>query len=589
MNTPASLEVPNELGHVRHYLRTTFTGSLPESTADTLEQREANFLTRALAAWTVQHLTGCTMADAAAAVVDGGGDGGIDAVYYSPTAHKIWVVQTKFHQNGRGEPGLGDITKFKTGIDDLLNGRFEAFETNAAWRNHLPRLRRLLNFGGPQVVAVLAYSGIHPLSHDRHRILDAMCQQYGTDEYLTWASFNLTTQYDWLTGADEAPGIPELEFTLLYPGHVRAPYESVYGLLPLNELAALSRNYGQRLIAANLRAYQGDTSVNEQIAATAREEAENFFYLNNGLTAYCERFHVHDLDRTNHERKRIKATGFSIVNGAQTLGAVAAALASGGGENGHVFVKIMSLARVEENLNMAERITRSTNFQNQVTLRDFAALDELQPHLARQLLLDGIRYHYLLGHDTPPADTHNFTLSEATTACALLDADDDADICARLTANPDSLWSKETVYPDTVPFRSRYERIFRAERSGRAVWRAVQAQRVVMAALQTDEASQVRQDFFTYGRWLVARLVFLRQRPERGDALGLTLDERTALQAEALACADAAWQACHTKGYVADGSFGSYLAPTPLQELFGLSTDCLTIRNGALGQLPRSR
>lgn len=581
--SPTTLEIPNELGHVRQYLLATYTGHLSAGTD------EANFLTRALAAWTMQHLTGCTLAEAVASVVDGGGDGGIDAVYYSATSHTLWVVQTKFHQNGRGEPSLGDITKFKAGIDDLLQGRFEAFASNSAWQAHLPRLRALLSYDGPQVRAVLSYSGIHALSVDRHRLLDAMCQHYGPDpDYLRWQSCNLTTLYDWLTGADVPPGVPEIHLTLLYPGWVQAPYASVYGLLPLAELAALAQAHGDQLIAANLRAYQGNTTVNEQIVATAREQPEHFFYLNNGLTAYCERFHVHDQDRTNHERKRVRAVGFSIVNGAQTLGAVKTALASGGAANGHVFIKVMSLARVADNRELAERITRSTNFQNQVTLRDFAALDELQPHLARQLLLDGIRYHYLEGHDTPPADPHNFTLQEATTACALLDADTDADLCARLTGDSESLWSKEWVYPDTEPYHSRYERVFRPERTGRAVWRAVQAQRVVQALLQTDESSQVRQDFFTFGRWLILRLVFLRQHPERGNDLLLSPGEVAALTADATRCAEALWQSCLTKGLVADGPGGSYTAPTALQEVFALAPDCFRLRNAALGELNKS-
>lgn len=43
---------------------------------------------------------------------------------------------------------------------------------------------------------------------------------------------------------------------------------------------------------------------------------------------------------------------------------------------GLVFLKVISLERCENDLSFAERITRSTNFQNQIGERDFVALDE---------------------------------------------------------------------------------------------------------------------------------------------------------------------------------------------------------------------
>jgi hypothetical protein len=242
----------------------------------------------------------------------------------------------------------------------------------------------------------------------------------------------------------------------------------------------------------------------------------------------------------------------------------------------------MSLARVEDNVRLAERITRSTNFQNQVTLRDFAALDELQPYLARQLQLDGVHYHYLLGQATPPPDACNFTLPEATTACALLDADPAADLCARLVADPDSLWSKEWVYPDTERYRSRYERIFRAERSGRAVWRTVQAQRVVLATLPSAAPDRARQDFYTFGRWLLLRLVLLRLRPEHGELLTLTPAEITALTTEATTCTEALLQACQDENILTGDATAGYVVLVPLGEVFAQSTQCRKLRGIAL-------
>ena len=49
---------------------------------------------------------------------------------------------------------------------------------------------------------------------------------------------------------------------------------------------------------------------------------------------------------------------------------------------GFVFFKIISLERCNDDREFAERITRSTNFQNQIGLRDFVALDDQQETIA---------------------------------------------------------------------------------------------------------------------------------------------------------------------------------------------------------------
>lgn len=68
---------------------------------------------------------------------------------------------------------------------------------------------------------------------------------------------------------------------------------------------------------------------------------------------------------------------------------------------GFVFLKIISLERCDDDREFAERITRSTNFQNQIGLRDFVALDDQQEIIANQLRLSGITYHYKQDAKTP--------------------------------------------------------------------------------------------------------------------------------------------------------------------------------------------
>lgn len=134
-------ETPIEILELPARLRTLFTGKVPEATSGIEAARETNFLSRALAAYAIHSLAGCSIEDAASSLVDGGGDGGIDAIFYVPTNSTMLIVQSKYIVSGRGEPDLGEVTKFKTGLENILQGRFEAFSQNAAWKSGCQRLK----------------------------------------------------------------------------------------------------------------------------------------------------------------------------------------------------------------------------------------------------------------------------------------------------------------------------------------------------------------------------------------------------------------------------------------------------------------
>jgi hypothetical protein len=400
-----------------------------------------------------------------------------------------------------------------------------------------------------------------------------------------------STINDWLTGADEGLGVPEVHLKLRNPGWIKRPYETVYGLLSLAELAQLQHEHKNRLIAANIRAYKGKTEVNEQISATVRDEPEHFFYLNNGLTAFCERLEVNHLDRDNAAEKRLRAFGFSIVNGAQTLGSVGKAISTGTVPvpEGYVFLKVVSLERCLDDREFAERITRSTNFQNLIGSRDFVALDEQQERIARQLSLFGISYHFKEEADAPTPDETNFTLDEATTACACIPQRQDCDYCVRVLANRRSLWSFEPIYPEHEINRSIYSCVFRADRSARTVWRAVQAQRVVIETMKDNARAStgLRKTFYENARWLVLNVVYLKLRPEQGEALTLSDEEEANIATYTIRVADALWNACEAQRLVTlrPGTIDSYEQTRHFRSIFCDKSDCQRLRSSLLAML----
>ena len=592
-------ENPIEILQLPIQLRAIFTGNLAEATSGTPDGREANFLSRSLAAYAIYKLAGCSVDEAAESVVDGGGDGGIDAVFYASTNATLYVVQSKFIANGRGEPDLGDVTKFKTGLENLLQGKFEAFYQNAAWKKRLPQLEAQLR-GMSQVRPVLVYSGINTVSEDRLRLFEDLKQRFSSDEdnYVEFQLCNLTTVHDWLIGADLGFGVPQVEFRLLKPGWLKTPYETVFGLLPLKDLADLYNQHGKKLVVANIRAYKGRTEVNDQILTTIRNEPERFFYLNNGLTAYCERLEVNNLDSANHESKRITAYGLSIVNGAQTLGSVAEFFKKmpESVPEGNVLIKIISLLKCEDDRAFAERITRSTNFQNQIGSRDFVALDEQQQRIASHLLLSGVAYHYKDDAETPDPDEANFTLHEATTASACLAKQPDCDnFCALILSKRSALWSMDEIYPPEELLRSRYARIFRPDRSARTLWRAVQTQRLVVKVMQDSGRAEkgVRKEFFVNARWLVLNVIFIKLHPDQGNELNLTDDEANAVSQSTMEFAEELWTVCEAQGFVsgrsAAGGVEIYEQNRHFRSVFCDASDCKRLRTSLLAKLAQPK
>lgn len=579
-------ERPIEILALPPKLHEMFDGHVPQRTNGEAEALERDFLSRALAAYAMHKLASATIEDAAKSIVDGGGDGGIDSIYFSAATNTLWLVQSKYIHAGLTEPDLGDVTKFKAGVEYLLEGRFDAFAANPAWVKILPQIEAHLKNASTCVRAVLCYSGLSLISEDRKRLFEALKAKVSKepeDDFFQFHSVNLTTLNDWVTGGDEGVGIESVELEILHAGLITKPHETIYGLITLESLDALHRAHGKRLVSANLRGFKGRTDVNEEIQRTISNEAAVFFYLNNGLTAYCDRLELNNLDRGNAERKRITAKGFAIINGAQTLGSIAKCFAEAQPEakpSGHAFIKIISLEKCEDDRAFADRISRTANFQNYVGLKDFAAAYELHGQIARTLVPHNIKYHFKIDDDTPPADETNFDMEEALTACACLKNTNDCDFIARVAANRDSLRSLEMVFPPEDLLRSRHERVFPPDLSARTVWRAVQAQRIVIPIMR-DSARAVTgasKAFYGNARWLVLAAIFNRLKPEMGEALELTADEQAAVSAAVTDYAEKLLALCVAKGFasyeLAAGGLQVLQSTRDFQSVFKTQGDC---------------
>ncbi|MDR5610795.1 MULTISPECIES: AIPR family protein [unclassified Arsenophonus] len=79
-----------------------------------------------------------------------------------------------------------------------------------------------------------------------------------------------------------------------------------------------TKKHSQKIFSANVRDYLGsrstDSNINHGIKNTIKSDTDNFWAYNNGLTILT---HSYEL-----KENKIKVKGLSIVNGAQTTGAI---------------------------------------------------------------------------------------------------------------------------------------------------------------------------------------------------------------------------------------------------------------------------
>jgi hypothetical protein len=513
--------------------RITGTGNNPAA-------QRSNFLSKAIAAFVLHEAAGATLDVAVAASIDGGNDHGIDSVFVA-TDQTIWLVQSKYKDSGTGEPELGEVSKFRDGITDLLQGRWDRF--NDALRNRQAAITNALNSGICRVKVVLAYSGT-AMSDDRRDIFADLERAFnGTNPgFVRCHAYGLITLHDLhLDGVSAQP--IEAEIELKDFGHTQEPYRAFYGRVDAKRLAEMWATHKDHLVDRNIRRFKGTTTVNTGLSETLRQEAQHFFYFNNGVTFLCDSIQEQHPRDPNRQLGRFRVRGLSIINGAQTVGAIAREpLAHYDAHPAVVMVTFVSLENAPDGF--GDRVTQSRNRQNAVDLEDFAALDERQATWQHTLRMAGITYLVKQGEDDPPPSPTCFSARElAPLLACTVTTNDWQDFVVAAKADRKKLFGREGLVAATDPLCQSYERLFTDSLTARQMWRIVQIGRVVIeqirarASAESDPAGLAAgtlpaREILSHGVWLVLHVIFIRRPLPSGPTLSLTQDELTAISLE---------------------------------------------------------
>jgi hypothetical protein len=479
------------------------------------EEKEKAFLSRSLAAYAVSFVCGAAFPESAASVTDESGDGGIDAIYWDDIEKTLILVQAKWSHEGTGTIDEAGMLKFLNGTQKLLEANYDAFLISKADGSKVETkvfkkravVQNALRNANAKVVLVIAYTGTQGLAtHPQDALSTFLSKHNNPTELLRREVLRLGDIHGSLDNLGKGSVTATIELNNW--GLLKEPFESYYGQVNGSSVAELFTMFGARLFAPNLRVFLGSTPINDDIVSTAVNEPDRFWYSNNGITAICDAIHKLPYGGGETAFGVFECKGLSIVNGAQTVGSLHSAFGANpeAVKKSRVMIRLISLEKSPE---FGDLITRRTNTQNGIGKRDFAALDDEQLRLQRELRLEGLSYAVKSG-ETIGDKNKGLDFAEAMTALAC----NHPDLMMTVTAKREvsRLWEDISKPP--------YSNLVTKDLHGLLLWKLVTIQRLVeekLSSLETTYAGRNAQ-IIVHGNRLIQRMVIRQLRTaEKGD------------------------------------------------------------------------
>lgn len=471
---------------------------LPRLTNRSIEEQRKDQFSRSIAALVIQKLTGCSETQAVSSVVDCGDDNGIDAIYFDRRDNNLYLVQTKY---GDG-PNQAANKVFCDGIRDLLSERYDRFRQsgrNPEFDRVQPEVEAALRIPSLRVIAVVGFLGKSLGPHAIRDLNELRTAQNVLQSRFEWREIGLPVIYGWLAEEQAIEPIT-VGLTLERWSFFTEPRRAVYGLACASQLNEIYQLHGKALFQKNIRYYLGNQAVNASISETVHAHPNELFYLNNGLTIICSNF----LYAPNNQNcATFTLERFSIVNGAQTVGAIGQARHIGEiSAEAKIMVTILEIGDDANSIELGQRITSARNTQTSVSREDFAALDPNQERLRRELAISGIIYQYRPTAELARDDETIITIGEAvrTLACFYLDSDP---IKTKFIVA-----AKKDISQLIDRNGSYYRNLFHEGLDGAGLYRMVQIYRYVDTLLGNEEgtSSGRRKMFFRHGRYFIMHI-----------------------------------------------------------------------------------
>jgi hypothetical protein len=465
------------------------TGILGKTDAD----KESHTLSRATAAAALKIVAEIEYDAACAAIVDGGKDNGIDAIYYDSQSKTLFLVQSKWSSSHTSSIASGEVLKFLQGIQDLVSLKKARFneKIQKRWSVIEDALNRLTS-----VRLIIAYPGSGRIDQDiQDKINEFLKSQNDTSELFFFSSITQRELFQHFVHEAAPPQI-NLPIRLTHYGLVESPLKAVYGQVSAVDVAAWYKNYGNNLFAGNIRNFLGSSEVNAAISSTLTSDAEHFWFYNNGITIIAESLKRQAIGGSDRSVGIFDCVKVTIVNGAQTVGTIGRTLT---GENSSFLqARIIEVSDPESSL--GKQITKASNTQNKIDARNFVALDPEQERIRTELLIEKVAYEYREGEPLESTiDGFDFLEAVTTLACA----NDEMSFVALSKGYVGGLYVDITTTP--------YKALFNPSTSSRRLWSLVQLSRRIDKTIKAKaDASPTQRGIVVHGNRFILHCMLRR-------------------------------------------------------------------------------
>lgn len=340
----------------------------------------------------------------------GSDDGGIDGILFNEEATHVYIVQTKYKSGLIDATTLEEARSFFGRLDEWTNPA-----NRLVWNSDT---RRLLDDCGlsPRDQEVSLYFFTTMTSVDR-----PLYQNIAEEFTNSYRERNMNVKCEVLTQSDildlmknsynsqEYSLVSKVDFKISRKNQFTfddGQYRVLVGAISGNEIANLynRKDVKNKLFNLNVRAaLLASGKINTRIRETAqsKDEAGNFFYFNNGITATCSSFDLNDVN--------VSAEDMQVVNGAQTVAALADASRAGRcSSDVYVMFRLIETESGKRKNQVADQITRYQNTQNPVKVSDFFSNEPIHKRI-EQMFTDksgrgafpNIWYEYKRGIKSP--------------------------------------------------------------------------------------------------------------------------------------------------------------------------------------------